>query len=88
MILQVCVFQTKPNCRQHGLHENSLSPLTCTATDYHHATQEYQHAVNIIFVFRSQYPHTRHKPLLVSTSIHANENVAIDEYTSLPPLQR
>ena len=28
-----------------------FSFATCTATDYHHATQEYQHAVNIIFVF-------------------------------------
>ena len=38
--------------------------------------------------FRSKYPHTHHKPFLVSTSIHANERVDIDEYTSLPHLQR
>ena len=39
----VCVFQTKPHCRQHG-PARKFSFAT-------HMIQEYQHAINIIFVF-------------------------------------
>ena len=117
-----CVFHTKPNCRQHGMHRMLLylAHLQISTTRYSTCHSIYLFFRSFIahsctntffrthmhcnwlspcysrvsarcqyhFRLRSKYPRTHHKPFLVSTSIHANERVAIDEYTSLPPLQR